>query len=61
MKEKKRMGFWKQVEISGRIAKMYGHRARVAAVRAGKIGERLPTTAELIMGKQPKKAAKRRK
>lgn len=61
MKEKKRMGFWEQVERSGRIARMYGHRARVAAVRAGKIGERLPTTAELILGKQPKKAAKRRR
>jgi hypothetical protein len=51
MKAKKPRGFW---EISANIATMYGHRARVAAIKAGEIGQRLPTTEELIFGKKPK-------
>lgn len=56
MKAKKPRSFW---EISANIARMYGHRARVAAIKAGEIGQRLPTPEELIFGKKPK--AKRRK
>lgn len=36
-------------------------RLQRAARKAGEIGDRLPTTAEIVYGKKPKRAGKRRK
>lgn len=44
MKTKKPRSFW---EISANIARMYGHRARVAVIKAGEIGNRINIAEDL--------------